>query len=220
MPGLGDVRADGADEPADGADQLLADALSAGDEAAFAWIVQTWSPALLRTALVITGDRRGADELLLATWSRVLRDVSSFRAPPRLKVWVWTVMLCVAGMPVAESELDAAPARGPTVDPSRFLPSGDPQWPGHWAAPPVAWPAAAATRPEQPGAGPALRDALDRLPFMQRVVVALRDAAGWEVAEISQLVHQRPELVRGLLHQARAEVRQGLEEHYVGVGAG
>jgi RNA polymerase sigma-70 factor (ECF subfamily) len=62
--------------------------------------------------------------------------------------------------------------------------------------------------------GAALRSALAGLSAQQRVVVSLRDVAGCEVDEISQIVRQEPDEVRLLLHQGRSALRGQLETHF------
>jgi RNA polymerase sigma-70 factor (ECF subfamily) len=86
------------------------------------------------------------------------------------------------------------------------------EWPGHWAVPPTPWPAMQDVRAQR-GAGRVLRDALARLPTGQRVVVGLRDVAGFELGEIATIVAQPPERVRDDLHRGRAELRRHLELH-------
>ena len=56
--------------------EALLDAVRAGDASAFAQLVAVWSPSLLRTAMVLTGDRRRAEELVRQTWLRLLAEVS------------------------------------------------------------------------------------------------------------------------------------------------
>ena len=192
--------------------EALLDAVRAGDASAFAQLVAVWSPSLLRTAMVLTDDRRRAEELVRQTWLRLLAEVTSFRPPPRLLARLCELMLDAAGLPAVTAErTDASP---PAVDPARFLPPEDPQWPGHWAVPPVVWPALEDGRPPGQGVGAVLRTAIDGLPVQQRVVVGLRDVAGCDVPEICALVRQQPERVRALLHQGRAAVRRRLDDHY------
>ena len=100
------------------------------------------------------------------------------------------------------------------MDPSRFLPPTDPQWPGHWQTPPTVWPAMEDGRPATTGVGAALRAALDALPPAQRAVVGLRDVAGCDNVDITEIVRQPPEQVRRLLHHGRAELRRSLEDHF------
>lgn len=198
-------------------DADLAAALRTGDDATFGRLVRAWSPALLRTALALTGDRAAAERLVEGTWRRVPPAVASFRPPPGLRAWVYGLLLLVAGITFDGDDGDST---GPIVDRARFLPASDPQWPGHWALPPAAWPAADDGRPAPRGVGTALRSALDQLPLQQRVVVGLRDVAGCEVAEISDLVGQPPAQVRNLLNRGRAALRSRLELHFAGVGLG
>ena len=66
-------------------------------------------------------------------------------------------------------------------------------------------------RSDSRGVGPVLRDALAGLPLQQRVVVGLRDMAGCEVPEISEIVHRGEDEVRRLLHVGRSALRRRLE---------
>jgi DNA-directed RNA polymerase specialized sigma24 family protein len=68
--------------------------------------------------------------------------------------------------------------------------------------------------PARPGAEAniALRDAFDRLPVEQRVVVALHHYAGYSVAEAAALVGIPLETARSRLRLARAHLRRVLDE--------
>ena len=187
-------------------------ALRAGDAAAFAGIVQVWSPMLVRTALALTGDRDRAEALVRDTWLQMLSEVSTFQPPPGLRAWVCSLMVRRVG---------AVPARGgppvepePPVEAARFRPPGDAEWPGHWALPPAPWPALEDGRPADRGIGQVLRAALEDLPQPERVVVGLRDVAGCDVAEIVQILGRPAEQVRALLNHGRARVRSRLEGHF------
>jgi RNA polymerase sigma-70 factor (ECF subfamily) len=191
-------------------------ALRAGDETAFARLVQAWSPALLRTALALTGDRSTADSVVRATWLRLPAALDEYRPPPGLRAWVCGLLL--GQLPLQEMGTShGAGDGGPTVDRSRFLPPTHPQWPGHWEIPPTAWPAMDDARPVSHGVGAVLRDALEQLPVDERVVVGLRDVAACDVDEIARIVQQPPAGVRDLLHHGRAEVRRRLELHFAEV---
>ncbi len=189
----------------------LVEAIRVGDEAAFAGIVRLWSPFLLRTALLLTADEDAARALVRETWLQVLREMAGFRPPTRLRARVCAVLLRTAGVPATAAEADD----GPAVDPGRFLPPDDQRWPGHWAVPPAEWPAMADVRDGARGVGPVLRRGLTELPVQQRVVVGLRDMAGCEVAEISEILSQDRDEVRRLLHQGRSALRGQLEAHFL-----
>ena len=194
-------------------DADLVSALRAGDETAFARVVRSWSPALLRTAMALTGDRGTADSVVRATWLRVPAAVEEYRPPPGLRAWVCGLLLDQLGLQSVATAHQPAGA-GPTVDRARFLPPTHPQWPGHWEIPPTAWPALDDGRRVPHGVGGVLRDALERLPTAQRVVVGLRDVAACDVDEIADIVQQPPAQVRDLLHRGRADVRRRLELHF------
>lgn len=192
-------------------DELLS-ALQRGDESTFARIVLVWSPTLVRTATALTGDRGRAEELVKATWLRLLAEITTFRPPPRLRTWVCGLMVREASRAPTGAPEPSPP--GPAVEPGRFLPPGDPEWPGHWALPPAPWPALEDVRPATRGVGSVLRAALECLPQSERVVIGLRDVAGCEVDEIGQIVGRPPGEVRALLNHGRAEVRDRLERHF------
>jgi RNA polymerase sigma-70 factor (ECF subfamily) len=189
-------------------------ALRAGDETVYARLVRTWSPALVRTAMALTGDRAAADSVVQATWLRLPGELDGYQPPPELWGWVCGLLLGQLGLRAgADEPAYGAELSGPTVDRSRFLPPTHPHWPGHWQVPPAVWPAMEDVRSSAHGVGTALRAALNELPPAQRVVVGLRDVAGCEVAEITVIVGQPPEQVRDLLHRGRARLRRRIERH-------
>ncbi len=200
----------------DGSDLGLdaVEAIRAGDESTFARIVTFWSPFLLRTAMALTGDRKSAQAVVRETWLRVLGEAATFRPPPRPRAWVCSLMLGALDLSGPAVHAGAGLTAGPAVEPARFMPPDHEQWPGHWAVPPAAWPAMDDSRSGPRGVGTALRSALAGLPAQQRVVVSLRDVAGCEVSEISQIVRQEPDEVRLLLHQGRSALRGQLETHF------
>jgi len=72
----------------------LADAVAlavAGDEAAFATIVQAHHDDMTRVCFVICGDIAVADEAVQAAWPIVWRKLGSLRDPDRLRPWLVSV---------------------------------------------------------------------------------------------------------------------------------
>jgi len=63
----------------------------AGDEAAFAWIVETYSGDMAQVCLVVVGDLDMADEAVAAAWPIVWRKLSSLREPERLRAWLISI---------------------------------------------------------------------------------------------------------------------------------
>lgn len=174
-------------------DARLLAGLRAGEEAAFAELVRRYSPALLLLATAYAPAH--AEEIVRETWLSVLTDPFEGAA---VKTWLFRA---AAGRARTRGTPPAAPAPEPSVDPARFLPADHPKWPGHWAQdpPPIA-PTAAQ-----------VREAIEGLPPMLRLVITLRDVDGWQGAEVCEALELSESDQRALLHRARSRVRARLE---------
>ena len=60
----------------------------AGDEQAFAWIVETFTADMAQVSYVVCGDLDLADEAVAASWPIVWRKLGSLRQPERLRPWL------------------------------------------------------------------------------------------------------------------------------------
>lgn len=206
--------------------QLL-ERLRSGDQSAFAELVDTWSPVLLRVARLYVSTRASAEEVVQETWLAVIEQLDRFEGRSSLRTWVFRILENRArsrgvrdarAVPWSSAFGDAAPDdAGPTVDPARFRGPGDP-WPGHWtsAGLPTPWQpppedAAVATEVRRE-----LRSALDELPERQRTVVELRDVHGLTSDEVCERLGVTPGNQRILLHRGRAHLRARLEHVYRG----
>ena len=117
-------------------DAELVDRLRAGDEGAFRAVLDAWSPSMLRLArsFVSTGD--SAEEVVQEAWLGVIQGIERFEGRSALKTWVFRILVNIAkGRGAKESRTlpfsSLLPEdEGPSVDPSRFRPSGD-AYPGH-----------------------------------------------------------------------------------------
>ena len=63
----------------------------AGDEVAFARIVDTYHRDLVRVAYVVAGDEQLAEDAAQAAWSIAWRKLGSLRDPERLRPWLVSV---------------------------------------------------------------------------------------------------------------------------------
>jgi RNA polymerase sigma-70 factor (ECF subfamily) len=200
--------------------------LRAGDRAAFAELVDGWSPALLRVALLHVSTRASAEEVVQETWLAVITQLDRFEGRSSLKTWVFRILENLArtrGQREARSvpwstafpePRDPDDGR-PTVDPARFR-GPDDRWPGGWAV--AGRPAAWHPPPEDAAVAAELRRhlgaALAELPERQRVVVELRDVHGLSSEEVCERLALTPANQRVLLHRARARLRARLEDVY------
>lgn len=202
-------------------DAELVDLLRAGDEDAFARIVEDWSPSMLRLARAHVSTDASAEELVQETWLAVVRGLDRFEGRSSLKTWVFSILTNQAkSRGVRESRAlpwsSLGPEdQGPTVDPGRFR-GPDDQWPGGWTVEgrPSAW----EPSPESSAIAGEIRDrlavALQELPDRQRVVVSLRDVHGLTSDEVCATLGITGVNQRVLLHRGRARLRTALEDYY------
>jgi RNA polymerase sigma-70 factor (ECF subfamily) len=195
-------------------DEELVVRLQDGDEDVFAAILDSWSGGMLRLARSFVSTEASAAEVVQETWLAVIEGIGRFEGRSSLKTWVYRILTNTAKRRgVRESKVvPVGSATGPTVDPARFRPEGDP-FPGHWWEFPPAWPT-----PEQGVLGAEVRAelaaALAELPERQRQVITLRDVEGYASDEVCELLEITAANQRVLLHRARAFVRGKLEKYY------
>jgi RNA polymerase sigma-70 factor, ECF subfamily len=211
-------------------DDVLVARLRNRDEAAFALLLDAWSPGMLRLARDFVSTNDSAAEVVQDTWLAVIEGIARFEARASLKTWVYRILVNISkrrgareGRTVPWSSLPGAEDRGPTVDPGRFQGPGEP-YPGHWREFPAPWPPLAALpSPEQEALTAELRTrvaaALVDLPARQRMVITLRDVDGYSSEEVCEILEISAANQRVLLHRARAFVRARLEEYVTTIGA-
>lgn len=202
-------------------DERVVAALLAGDEEAFAALVDHHSPALLRVAMAYVPSRAVAEEVVQETWIAVMRGIDGFEGRSSLKTWIFRILTHVAlrggsreRRSVPFAALAAAEDTGePTVDPDRFLPAGHELFARHWVLAPARWPT-----PEEGLLSGETRAvivaAIDELPQAQRTVIALRDIEGWSSDEVCAALEISAGNQRILLHRARARVRAAIEAYF------
>jgi RNA polymerase sigma-70 factor, ECF subfamily len=195
--------------------------LKDGDEAAFALVLDQWSPGMLRLARSFVSTPDSAAEVVQDTWLAVLRALDHFEGRSSLRTWVYRILVNTAkrravreSRNVPMSSLgSAAGDAGPTVDPDRFQGPDEP-YPRHWRALPAPWPDLVPS-PEQRTLDAELQarldDALAGLPERQRAVITLRDVQGRPAEEVCAILEISTANQRVLLHRARAHVRAQLE---------
>ena len=198
----------------------LVAALRAGDERAFAALVDAHTPTLLRVARGYVPSHEIAEEVVQDAWIAVIKGIEKFEGRSSLRTWLFAVMINIAKARGIRERRDADTAivafTGGTVDPARFR-GGDDEYPGHWLQ--HSEPSPFPETPEGTVLGNELvelaRRELDKLPERQRVVVTLRDMLGFDSGEVCELLDISVANQRVLLHRGRAAVRQALEDYLV-----
>jgi len=204
-------------EPA--SEARLVRALRAGDERAFAELIDRLGPTLLRVARLYVRDRAVAEEVVQETWLSVLEGIDRFEGRSSLKTWVFRILVNRAktrakreARSVPVSALAGAGPEKPAVEPERFR-SPDDRWAGHWASPPASWSDLPENRLLSKETTDCMRSLIAALPPAQREVIALRDVEGWQSNEVCALLGLSEVNQRVLLHRARSKVRAGLERY-------
>jgi RNA polymerase sigma-70 factor (ECF subfamily) len=200
--------------PAPGDDPLTS-RLLAGDEAAFAEVVDAWSGGMRRLAAAYVGPA-WADDVVQDAWLAVIEHLASFQGRSSLRHWVYRIVVNTAKRRAARDSRivpveDPTGEAGPAVEPSRFRGRAGP-FPGHWQELPAPWP----TPEEATDAAEvrrAVAEAVRRLPPRQAAMVTLRDIDGYGPDEAAELMGVSAANQRVLLHRGRAGVRAALEEY-------
>jgi RNA polymerase sigma-70 factor (ECF subfamily) len=204
--------------PAD--DQSLVERARAGDEDAFAQLVRRYTPMLMRLARMYVPTDALAEDVVQETWVAVLRGLDRFEGRSAFKTWLFRILVNRAktrgvrehrSIPFASvgggaGVEDDADGDGPTVDPSRFTSEGA------WTSAPADWRNDPEASLESEEALRIVREAIDRLPERQRIVITLRDLEGLSSNEVRNVLDVSETNQRVLLHRARAKVRQALED--------
>ena len=196
-----------------GVTQDTLEALRAGDERAFAALVDDLSPGMLRMARTYVRTDAAAEEVVQETWLAVVRGLDRFEGRSTLRTWIYGIVINLArgqGVRDARSVPFASliDDDGPAIDPDRFLPPEHERWPGHWAIAPAPWPDRALETAE---ALATLRAAVAALPEAQRAVITLRDIVGCTAEETCNALGLTDTNQRVLLHRARTRVRVAVE---------
>jgi RNA polymerase sigma-70 factor, ECF subfamily len=190
---------------------VLLDGLRAGDEAAFATLVRTYGPAMLRVAQLYVRSRAVAEEVVQEAWIGVLNGSAGFEGRSSLKTWIFRILANKAktravreGRTIPFSALDP---HEPAVDPDRFRGPED-RYPGHWVSHPTSLPEERLLESETLRL---VQDEIAKLPPAQALVVTMRDVEGFDAAEVCNALEISETNQRVLLHRARSKLRNALE---------
>jgi RNA polymerase sigma-70 factor (ECF subfamily) len=196
--------------------QLLA-RLRAGDEQAFAELVDSCHATMLAVAQAHVRTRASAEEVVQEAWLGVIRGIDGFEGRSSLKSWILRIVANRAktrgvrearSVPFASLEGDGAPA----VEPDRFRGPED-RYPGGWKVFPANWHRLPDEALHQREALGVIVSAISALPPAQRAVIRMRDVEGCSAEEVCEALEVSDGNQRVLLHRARSRVRAALEQH-------
>jgi RNA polymerase sigma-70 factor, ECF subfamily len=186
--------------------ELLA-RLRAGDEDAFAVLVDRHHAGMVRLAMTHVRSRAVAEEVAQDAWMGMLRGLDGFEGRSSLRTWLYRIVVnraISAGLherrhvPVEISEFED--------NNGRFAQDG------HWVTPPVHWTDEVLERISAPEVAARIRQLIDQLPLAQRQVVTLRDVERLSSDEVCETLRITEGNQRVLLHRARTRIRTLLEQ--------
>ena len=161
---------------------------AAGDEVAFARIVQAHHDDMTQVCFVICGDIDIADEAVQVAWSIAWRKLSGLRDPDRLRPWLVSIAANEARLFIRRRrrrtivELAVADAAPSGVDPAGRVADID------------------------------LTNALARLDPDDRALLALRYVAGFDSTELARATGRSPSGTRARLARLLARLRTELRD--------
>ena len=207
----------------DDPDAALLDRLRAGDERAYAELVDIHSRAMLHVARRYARSTAVAEEAVQETWLAVVQGLHRFEGRSSVKTWIFRILVNQVQARAARearvvplSDLLARSDREEHAE-ERLMASSRERWPGHWSSQ-AGW----AVQPDQAALFAELigrvHQAIAGLPDRQRQVLVLRDVEGESAEEVCRRVGLQPVNQRVLLHRARAAVRAEVGPYLAQVG--
>jgi RNA polymerase sigma-70 factor (ECF subfamily) len=193
--------------------------LRAGDERAFAELVDRCHPTMLAVAQAHVRTRASAEEVVQEAWLGVIRGLDGFEGRSSLKTWILRIVVNTAktrGVREARSVPFASlPDEGegePAVDPRRFRGPDDP-YTGGWKVFPANWDRLPDETLHQRETLDVIVATIAGLPPAQRAVIRMRDVEGCSADEVCEALDVSEGNQRVLLHRARSQVRAAVERH-------
>jgi RNA polymerase sigma-70 factor (ECF subfamily) len=187
--------------------------LRAGDEAAFAELVDRYHAPLLRLAMTFVPSAAVAQEVVQDTWIGVIRGIDRFEGRSSLKTWLFRILGNRARTAGVRERRTRPPDVGPdepAVQPHRFGKNGQ------WVDPPTPWDDAVDDRLVAGALSGRIEAALATLPDAQRQVVTMRDLEGLPSADVCAVLDITEGNQRVLLHRGRSRLRAVLEQEVAG----
>jgi len=190
--------------------------LRAGDERAFAALVDRCHGTMLAVAQAHVRTRASAEEVVQEAWLGVIRGLDRFEGRSSLKTWILRIVVNTAktrgvrearSLPFASLEPD-----DPAVSPDRFRGPEDP-YTGGWKVFPGNWQLLPEETLHQRETLDVIVAAISSLPPAQRTVIRMRDVEGFSSDEVCDALGVSEGNQRVLLHRARSRVRSALEQH-------
>ncbi|MFN8242508.1 MAG: RNA polymerase sigma factor [Ferruginibacter sp.] len=177
--------------------------LQAGNQQAFAQLVEEWGSMVYNTALGIVQQEEDADDITQEVFAEVYRSVSSFKGESRLSTWIYRIAVRKA------LDWEKKRKRKKRFAFFRSLTGDDGEaeiQPAEFNHPGV--------QLEKKESAAALMKALRTLPDNQRVAFTLQKLEGLSYQEIAAVLEITVQAVESLLARAKKNLKNELMEFY------
>ena len=193
------------DQPgfADVSDHVLARRAGLGDRVAFDELFERLFPATLRFATrLLDGDAVAAEDAVQEAWIKAWKGLPDFGGRSKVQTWLFTI--------VQREAIERRRRRRPlAVDDQLLEPLVTRQGLGAPLSTSRVDPEGAAITSEL---WETLLRALGELPWTQRATWVLRELEDQSYADIAEVLHTTPTVVRGQLHRARRTLAIRMEQ--------
>lgn len=187
-------------------DPIFIERLQAGDQAAFAELVEAHSPPIYYLALRMLGDETEAEDVLQDTFLSAFKSIDSFEGRASLSTWLHRIATNAALMRLRKLRptflsVDAVADQNNSdmVPPALF----------DWCCLPESELLSSEARAE-------MRRAVEALPDSLRVVFMLRDVEGFSTQETADALDLSVSAVKSRLMRARMALREQLTHYFSG----
>ena len=168
-------------------DELLVMRCQAGDRKSFDLLVRRWQRRLWRYARSLTDNNAAAWDVVQETWITILRQIRKLNDPAWFAAWAYRIV------------------RNKCADQYRQA------YRRRILVQTLAERQRASDNPSREGPGPAVTQALRRLPPERRELLTLRYGEDLNIVEIAVVLGIPAGTVKSRLHHARKQLRQILE---------
>jgi len=189
-------------------DNILIDALIAGDGLAYEYAIEAYHNLMLAVARAIVGDSI-ADEIVQDAWISAIKSLPKFERRSAFKTWLLQIVSNAAKTRIKRenrfSSLDDGwqTAEADKFDQTGHRINGVPVWEDN--------------TPEQLLANEQLQDIIEKsyqsLPAMQRAVLKMIDIEGYSLNEVCNILDLSSSNARVLLHRARSTVHAAIADY-------
>lgn len=199
-------------------DESLLFRLRAGDQAAFASVVDALNGRLLALARTFTSSPALAEDIVQETWLGVIRGLRGFEGRSTLRTWIFSILVRRARTVTAREarrSFPKSPPEAPDGSTEEWQPGAGKI--GLWSTNPVPWHLAdPASILQSKEALEVIREAISQLPQKQRRALLLRDVEDIGTKEVCNILDVSETHLRVLLHRGRARIRKALDRYVRG----